>query len=87
MGWRAESSAIEAKWRAQLENELQIARMFGILNRIPEDNSDEFSYNNLSIFERNKKIHRQLNLREWNENWKQSKMTKLGKDGAKDERL
>ena len=55
-GRRADNNEIEAKWRAQLENELQRARMFGILNQISEDDYNEFPYNNLSFFERNEKI-------------------------------
>ena len=63
-GRYVERSAFQAEWRAQLENELQRARIFGILTRIFEEDADEFPHSNLSIFTRNKKISRELNLRE-----------------------
>ena len=67
-GRRANDSSIKAKWRAQLEYELQRAQMRGIFDQIYDD-SDEFPYNNLSIFPRNKNICQELNLREKKRKW------------------
>ena len=60
-----ESSSTQVEWEARLELELQIARDFGILTQI-SNYSDEFPNSDFSVFERNEKIRRELNLRERN---------------------